>query len=133
MTPEEKKTIRPRLLAVDDDIGMRAMLDTALSPHYDVVCLPHGGEILKMIESHAPEVLLLDVNIAGDDGFEICERVRARFRLLPIIFMTARTDNATFVRTLGEAGSAQIQKPFEVPALRKKIEEMLRKGPTSGP
>lgn len=125
MTPPPQS--RLRLLVVDDDITIRSMLETALEPHYDVLSLPSGAEVLKTLEAHDPHLLLLDVNIAGDDGFEICERVRAQPRRerLPILFMTIRTGTATFLKSLASGGDACIQKPFEIRALRERIEYLI--------
>ncbi len=125
MTSE--KISLPRLLVIDDDIAIRTMLETALETRYDVVSLPGGAEVLKTIEAHDPQLVLLDVNIAADDGFEICERIRAQPRLkrLPILFMTIRKDNATFLKSLETGGDAYIQKPFEISALREKIDYLL--------
>lgn len=125
MTPDPRA--RPRLLVIDDDITIRTMLETALSRYYDVFSLPSGTEVLKTIAAHDPHLLLLDVNIAGDDGFEICERVRAQPRLgrLPILFMTIRKGSGTFLASLAAGGDACIQKPFEIPALREKIDYLI--------
>ena len=125
MTIENSR--RPRLLAIDDDITVRAMLETALSPHYDIVCLPNGDEVLKTIEKQDSQLLLLDVHIAGDDGFEICERVRAQpgLKRIPILFMTIRKDDATFLRSLAAGGDGHILKPFLVPELRAKIDHLV--------
>lgn len=126
MTTEKPR--RARLLAIDDDITVRAMLEAALSPHYDIVCLPNGDEVLKTIEKQDSQLLLLDVNIAGDDGFEICERVRAQpgLKRFPILFMTIRKDDKTFLKSLAAGGDGHILKPFLVPDLRAKIDYLLK-------
>ena len=119
---------RSRLLVIDDDSTIRAMLETALGTQYDVLSLPNGDEVLKTLVSYSPNLLLLDINIPGSDGFEICERVRAQAKLkrFPILFMTIRKDNRAFLKSLESGGDAQIHKPFEIPALRERIELLLK-------
>lgn len=127
MTSNEKETGRPCLLVVDDDATIREMLSVALGGSYKVVCLPGGEGVLGAIELHRPSLLVLDVNMPGGDGYGVCERVReeARHRRLPILFITARTDDATFLKTLASGGNALVVKPFEVPAFRERVRLLL--------
>lgn len=123
---------RPCLMVVDDDSSIRAMLQTALERDYSVVCLHNGEQVLGSIEVHAPRLLLLDINVPGSDGYDICSRVRqqARLKKLPVLFMTIRKDDATFLKALESGGDAVICKPFEISALRERIEHLLKSHPS---
>lgn len=120
---------RPCVLVVDDDGTIRAMLKGALARDYEVVCLANGDAVARAIEVYRPQLLLLDVNILGDDGYEICRRVReqARKNGLPILFMTVRRDDAAFLKSLDSGGDAFIRKPFEIAALLEKIDCLLKR------
>ena len=118
---------RPCVMVVDDDAAVRAMLQTALEKDYSVVCLSNGDRVLDTIDRCAPSLLMLDINMPGSDGYEVCRKVRihARLKKLPVLFMTIRNDDATFLRTLESGGDAVICKPFEMPALRGRIRALL--------
>ncbi|NNN07265.1 MAG: response regulator transcription factor [Elusimicrobia bacterium] len=122
---------QPCVLVVDDDGAIRAMLEATLAAQYKVVSSPNGDDVLRLIDTHRPRLLLLDINLPGSDGFEICRRVReqAKLKRLPILFMTIRKDNAAFLDSLQAGGDAQINKPFEIPALREKIDYLMRRPP----
>jgi DNA-binding response OmpR family regulator len=122
---------KPCLLVVDDDAIIREMLRTSLAIHYRVVCLPSGDGVIAAIDTFLPRLLVLDVNVPGGDGHEICERVRAeaRFRRLPILFITVRKDDATFLKSLQSGGNSLVMKPFEIGEFREKVEFLLKAGP----
>lgn len=124
---EPRGARKPRLLVVDDDGTIREMLRASLESRYEVACLPRGEGVLAAIEESRPSLLVLDVNLPGCDGHEVCERVRAeaRFRRLPILFITVRKDDATFLKSLQSGGNALLVKPFEIGAFREKVEHLL--------
>jgi DNA-binding response OmpR family regulator len=119
---------RPCLIVVDDDGTIREMLRVALEKQYEVVCLSTGEAVIEAIDRFHPRLLVLDVNLPGSDGYEVCERVRAeaRLRRLPILFITVRRDDATFLKSLQSGGNALLAKPFEIEAFRDKVEQLLR-------
>lgn len=125
---------KPCVMVVDDDGSIREMLKIALSAKYEVVCLPHGEEVADMVETCRPGLILLDINLPGTDGFSICQALRshAKSRRIPILFITVRRDDETFVASLEAGGDSVLTKPFEIPELRRKIEYLLRDGREQG-
>jgi DNA-binding response OmpR family regulator len=115
-------------MVVDDDSLLREMLLIALGGRHDVVCLPTGDDLVAIARCYRPDLLILDVNLPGEDGFAVCEQVRAAAGLgpLPILFLTARRDDRTFLRALECGGTACLTKPFEVAALADRVEALLR-------
>lgn len=122
---------RQCVMVIDDDNTIRAMLQTFLERRYTVVGLSHGEEALEFIESYKPNLLILDINLPGSDGFEICRSVRskAEHAKLPILFMTVRKDDKSFLDSLDSGGNSFITKPFEMAELKEKIEYLLRGRP----
>ena len=118
----------PCLMVIDDDSTIRATLQTALEKRFHVVSLPNGEEVVQQIETYKPQLLILDINLPGSDGFEICKQVResAKVRNLPILFMTVRRDDASFLKSLEAGGDSYIIKPFEMLALKERIEYLLK-------
>lgn len=135
MTNEEtKSSTRPCLIVVDDDGTIREMLRVGLENQYEVVCLSTGEKVIEAIDNSHPRLLVLDVNLPGGDGYEICERVRAeaRLRKLPVLFITVRRDDGTFLKSLQSGGDAVLAKPFEIGAFREKVEYLLRNSSRQG-
>ena len=122
---------RRPVMIIEDDNTIRATLQAALEAKYTVIALRNGDEVLERIETHHPELLILDINMPGSDGFEICAKVRSKAKLdrLPVLFMTSRKDNVTFLNSLGAGGNAFITKPFAIGELREKIEYLLANPP----
>lgn len=134
-SPEKAWTLispRPCVMVIDDDSAIRAMLKTALEKDYSVVCFSNGDEVLRSIDIYGPRLLILDINLPGSDGYSVCRRVhlRAKSRKLPVLFMTIRKDDATFLKALESGGDAVICKPFEIGALRERIEYLLGRRPS---
>ena len=134
-SPEKVWTLfspRPCLMVIDDDSAIRAMLQTALEKDFSVVCFSNGDRVLRSIEIYSPRVLILDINIPGSDGYEICRKVRqeAKLKKMPVLFMTIRKDDATFLKTLESGGDAVICKPFEISDLRERIADLLGSYPS---
>jgi len=117
----------PCLMVIDDDGTIRQTLHAALGQGYEVIGLPSGEDALQMIESYKPKLLILDINMPGSDGFEVCQKIRAcaATRRLPILFMTARKDDASFLNSLQAGGDSYITKPFEIAELESRIEYLI--------
>lgn len=130
LEPEVGPPRKPCVMVVDDDGAIREMLKIALSAKYDVVCLSHGEGVAELVDTCRPGLILLDINLPGTDGFSICQslRSRAKSRRIPILFITVRQDDESFVASLDAGGDSVLAKPFEIPELKRKIEYLLRRG-----
>jgi DNA-binding response OmpR family regulator len=115
------------ILIVDDDNTIRAMLELALGREYDVIGTNTGEDLEKLLEDRAPDLLLLDINLPGADGYDVCEKIRSRAksRNLPIVFMTVQSGDAAFLKSLAVGGDSFITKPFKMADLRKRIQSLL--------
>lgn len=111
LTMPEKSTI----LVVDDMPVNVEILSLILTANHFEVLVAHDGEsALAMVESHLPQLILLDVMMPGIDGFETCQRLKmqARTKNIPVIFMTVLTDQQNKLKGF-EAGAVDyITKPF---------------------
>ena len=118
------------VVVIDDDNTIRATLSVALGKEYSIIGLGGGGEVAAFIESRNPRLLILDIDLPGSDGLEMCGKIRsqAETRRLPILFMTGRKDDRGFLNSLAAGGNAFITKPFELSELRRKIEHLLKEG-----
>lgn len=111
LTMPEKATI----LVVDDMPVNVELLSLILTTNHFEVLVAHDGEsALAIMESHLPQLILLDVMMPGIDGFETCQRLKmqSRTKNIPVIFMTVLTDQQNKLKGF-EAGAVDyITKPF---------------------
>ena len=101
------------ILVVDDDGDLRALLKTALERDgHQVSLLDRGGAVS---EAHCrwADCILLDVMMPGEDGFATCRRIRA-LAACPILFLTAKTEEADVLTGLGLGGDDYLSKPFRI-------------------
>ena len=85
-----------KILMVDDDRELLKMLNQYFTlKNYTVMIAENGIEAMEKISAN-PDIILLDVNMPGMDGIEVCRRIRDMVSC-PIIFLTAKVDNVPFV------------------------------------
>ena len=116
-----------KILVVDDEPGVRGFLRDLLAEEgYEVVLASDGEEALGLAELENPEVILLDINMPGIDGLEVCKRLKAReeTRYIPIIIITALDDRG-FLAYL-EGADDFITKPFNSMELTFRVRSMHR-------
>jgi two-component system, chemotaxis family, chemotaxis protein CheY len=104
----------PRVLVVDDDAGIRDVLDLALTDAgYAVALAADGATALTMIDAVAPDVILLDMRMPVLDGWAFAEAYRRRpGRSAPIVVMTAARDAPEHAAQI--AATAYLAKPFDL-------------------
>ena len=115
------------ILIVDDDRDIRSLLaDYLESNGYRALAAADGGAMWKILDEARPDLIVLDLNLPGDDGLTLCRKLRAGSSL-PVIMLTAR--NEPLDRILGlEMGAADyLPKPFEPRELLARIRSVLRR------
>jgi two-component system phosphate regulon response regulator PhoB len=120
----------PRILVVEDDPSLGELLAYNLQAEGYVVDRAERGEEaeLKLLES-PPDLVVLDWMLPGVSGIEICRRLRARdeTKSLPVIMLTARSEEAERVRGLSVGADDYVVKPFSVPELLARVRALLRR------
>lgn len=114
------------ILVVDDDADLRQLLLTALERDgHQVTALDRGSAVT---EAHCrwAHCILLDVMMPGEDGFAVCRRIRS-LTDVPILFLSARTDEAAVLEGLGIGADDFLSKPFRVAELRARVAAHLRR------
>lgn len=124
-----------QLLVVDDEESITELLETALRfIGFEVVTAANGAEALDAVMRHAPDLIVLDVNMPGLDGFEVCRRIRRDGNDVPVIFLTARDAEEDVRAGFTGGGDDYIKKPFSLEELTLRISALLRRrGATQGP
>mgnify|MGYP001098926688 FL=1 len=123
--------MNPRVLLVDDDEEIRAMLESTLTfSGFDTVLADGALAAMEAISSSSPDVVVLDVMMPVMDGFELARLIRARDARIPIIFLSARDGVDDRVRGLRLGGDDYLVKPFTAIELIARIEAILRRRDT---
>lgn len=123
-----------RVIVVDDEPDIREVIAAYLGKHGFVVSgAGDGQELDAHLASNLPDLLILDVNLPGEDGFAIARRVRAS-SVVPILMLTAADDTVDRVVGLELGADDYLTKPFDLRELRARIHAVLRRtGQTRDP
>jgi len=118
----------PRVLVVEDEPEMRDLLaDNLELEGYRVAAVGSAEEALQRIDRHSFALILLDVMLPRASGFELCRTVRARDTRIPIIMLTARSDESDRVLGLDLGADDYVSKPFSVRELLARVRAQLRR------
>ena len=115
------------LLVDDEEFLRRVMKDLLVREGYDVVEAGTGIEALDQVDRHAPDVVVLDLNLPGLDGYSVLSELRSRpaTRNIPVVVLTAKGDEDNEVRVFELGADDFLTKPFRAKALSKRLEVVL--------
>ncbi len=120
------------ILIVEDESAIRQELKLLLeNALYQVTALDDFTNVPEEVLSCSPNLVLLDLNLPGESGFDICSRIRASSEV-PIIFVTSRTDSMDELTGLMKGGDDYITKPFHAPILLAHIAAVLKRTARGG-
>jgi DNA-binding NarL/FixJ family response regulator len=118
------------ILVVDDDPAIRLLVSCSLKQWgYSAIAAENGKEAQKQIEECQPHLVITDISMPEMDGYELIEWIRQHptFRLLPVMFLTARTDTEGRIRGYQVGGDAYLAKPFELNELYAVVRNLLER------
>ena len=122
-----------RVLLVDDDVRLSGLVSRFLGDQgFDVRTTVNGREMYRMLDGGLFDFLILDVNLPGDDGLELCRQLRRRGNQMPIIMLTARGEDADRIKGLELGADDYLTKPFNPHELVARMRAVLRRQPTTG-
>ena len=121
----------PRILLVDDERPIQTLLSFPLQRDgYDVVTVADGREALTRFAEESFDLVVLDLMLPKMDGLEVCRRLRAQTgngKVVPIIMLTARSEEGDKVLGLELGADDYITKPFSVREFRSRVKAALRR------
>jgi len=118
-----------QVLVVDDSQSQRVVVEEFLKPlNCDVVMCTSGAEALIKVSEHTPDLIIMDVEMPGLNGFDTCKAIRGYLQdnWVPIIYLTGRTDPSDIVEGLNVGGDGYITKPVHQDVLVAISRAMLR-------
>lgn len=116
----------PKVLVVDDDLDMLSLVCAALEKDGHQIDTEADALAVQPARCQQYDLLLLDVMMPSEDGFSLCRRIRAEVDC-PILFLTAKAEEAALVEGFGLGADDYIKKPFSVVELRARVNAHLRR------
>jgi DNA-binding response OmpR family regulator len=118
------------IIVVDDEPGLRGMIEDYLSMQgFAVSAAENGAALDRLLVNTSPDIILMDVNMPGEDGLSIVKRLRNAGERMGIIMLTANADENSKVSGLSNGADDYLSKPFEVRELLARVRSVLRRMP----
>lgn len=115
-----------KILIVDDEEGVVSLLKDYFEINgYDILIARNGAQAIKQSEKQ-PDIILLDINMPDLNGLEVCKRIR-NYVSCPILFLTAKIDDADKINGFSAGGDDYIVKPFSIDALGARVSAHIRR------
>ena len=119
-----------KVLVADDDRDLRDLVGFTLTQAgYLVIKAPDGTAAIRAVADEAPDLVILDINMPGATGFQVCETVRRNSRV-PIMMLTVRGEEEDLVRALELGADDYLTKPFSPRTLLARAKALLRRAGT---
>ena len=116
-----------KILVADDDLDLLGLVAYSLTQAgYLVIKASDGPGALAMFDAEAPDLVVLDINMPGTSGFEVCTAIRARGDV-PVMMLTARGEEQDLVRALDLGADDYLTKPFSPKTLLARVKALLRR------
>ena len=123
-----------KILVVDNKENILELATLYLTNEgYDVITAADGLAALEQFKKHEPDLLLLDIMLPRMDGWEVCRKLRQEGSIVPIIMVTARTDDVDKVVGLELGADDYVTKPFNPRELIARVKAVLRRYQSGGP
>jgi DNA-binding response OmpR family regulator len=121
-------TQQPRLLVIEDNILLTKMLAQDLVDQYRIEFAENGQIGLEKAQEQVPDIIICDLMMPGIDGFEFCEVLRSNHYTshIPIVILTAFTDEESRIKALRAGANVVLTKPVNSETLQQQLESLLR-------
>ncbi len=118
----------PTILVIDDNADITRLLRSILRQQgYRAIVSNEPTMCTELVERERPDLVLVDVCMPEMDGWEVCRAIR-RISSVPILVLTVLAEKRYAQRTLAAGADAHMSKPFSIPELLEKVQDLLRQG-----
>jgi len=116
-----------KLIIVDDNAANLSVGRNLLKPYYEVFPAASAAKLFELLEKFTPDLILLDVNMPEMSGYEAIRILKAdsRFSDIPVIFLTAKSDEESEMEGFDLGAADYVTKPFSGPLLLRRIANQL--------
>jgi type II secretory ATPase GspE/PulE/Tfp pilus assembly ATPase PilB-like protein/ActR/RegA family two-component response regulator len=124
----QRRAVGTKVLLVDDEDQLRKVMKDLLERDgYEVTEAADGVEALDQVDRHAPDIIVLDLNLPGLDGYGVLTHLRSRpaTQAMPVVVLTARGDEESEVRVFEMGADDFLSKPFRARALSVRLQAVL--------
>jgi DNA-binding response OmpR family regulator len=120
--------MKKKILIVEDDPDIASTVEYNLQKEgYDAMIVANGLEVAQAVKSFKPDLILLDIMLPGQDGFEVCRQLKSSEKMarIPIIMLTVKSSDVDVVLGLELGADDYVIKPFSVRVLLARIKNIL--------
>jgi two-component system, OmpR family, alkaline phosphatase synthesis response regulator PhoP len=115
------------IIIAEDEVDIRKLMMLYLEREYRVIAYDNGEKALSGIIEVMPDLVILDILLPGLNGFQICEKVRERNILIPVLFLSAKREQSEKIRGLEIGADDYMTKPFDPGELMARVKAHLRR------
>lgn len=112
---------------VEDDEGIRELYDGAFEGLYKTKMFENGNDFFECFEKARPSLVILDIMLPDMDGYTILSKIRRIDEKIPVIIVSAKSDEISFVKGLNKGADDYMSKPFSVLELIARVKTNLRR------
>ena len=115
------------LYIIEDDEGVQEVYESAFEDFYNLKIFSNGKDFFEAFNLEKPDLIIVDIMLPDMDGYKIISDIRQRDERIPIIVVSAKTDELSFVKGLNKGADDYMAKPFSVMELLARVKAGLRR------
>lgn len=119
--------MEPLIYIVEDDEGICEVYEGAFEGEYQTKLFENGASFLKEFDAKRPDIIILDIMLPDMDGYTILSKIRELDERVPVIIVSAKSDEISFVKGLNRGADDYMAKPFSVLELIARVKTNLRR------
>ena len=124
--------MQDKVLIVDDDMSIRKLMSKVITSNDLIpIAVNNGEEAIKLLKASTFQLVLLDINLPGIDGFQVLKQIRYLGQSTPVIIISGRTEDYDALYGLDLGADNYIYKPFNPVVLGAKIKALIRRNKQS--
>ena len=118
---------KSKIFIVEDDEGIREVYAGAFEDDYDTQMFECGADFFAKFPKNRPDLIILDIMLPDMDGYTILQKIRATDERVPVIIVSAKNDEISFVKGLNKGADDYMAKPFSILELLARVKTNLRR------